>query len=392
MDRFFCEVEEKKFSKGPCFFEKGGMENAKTCLDCDYYRNHIASSQKHQAKGPPKAQEKGAPLEVAIITPRKLAEAYLSSKSFFHERIISDTLFQGKKGPDETLEWLAQRVYGDQSKYGPVTSLTSLKLPASTKKQIYTALANFTLAISIATRENVKSKIEGKSKKREDRKKLIGHLEKARNIASKHSDLIQIKQQVEEALDRLKTSTNIGQNYSQLSEIDYILSLFRSYALKKSLNRVHEIFKQKKEEINKSDTISPNMIYVSPPDVIETLPLPGRGTPQKPILTMEENVSMLRRLDECESRLTDPLSQELKKLNDSLSAMKNMKMKQSRPQELFLKAMLKVIYGLLSEEREMSVGEAKEHTANIANEYLRQRGFPRFANLDYDDVNHAIHY
>lgn len=45
MEKFLCEVNERKqFSKGPCLYEKGGIQDKKkTCLQCAYFQKIICA-------------------------------------------------------------------------------------------------------------------------------------------------------------------------------------------------------------------------------------------------------------------------------------------------------------------------------------------------------------
>jgi hypothetical protein len=49
---FFCEVEERKFSEGPCLFErKGTVPNNKTCLECPHYLAlHVKPDKRKKAR------------------------------------------------------------------------------------------------------------------------------------------------------------------------------------------------------------------------------------------------------------------------------------------------------------------------------------------------------
>ena len=41
MEKFYCKVELKRFSQGPCLYERDGMDTIETCRDCIYFNEKI---------------------------------------------------------------------------------------------------------------------------------------------------------------------------------------------------------------------------------------------------------------------------------------------------------------------------------------------------------------
>lgn len=383
MEKIWCEIQEKPILERDCLYNKGLTQtNSKTCLQCLYKENGVSRVSKVQ--NPPQGSPK---------TPKALANAYLNGKSIFQDSSFPNAILQktahnagletdeAKKFFDafldpfkqvartSTLQSLARSVYGDQSKYSVTQNLINLKLPPSIEKRIDTALADFTLALSMAKGEKIKNKISGK--KRFDIGKAILHLKRAReNVPDRQ------RGQVQEILNEITPLEDVTPRYSQMSEIDCALKLLRGRRCLMLLESIDKIFSSHKNKIFESERLD-----TKPGGPPYAIPIPGE---------MERNSAKLTFLTEAESKLRDLILQELEQLEDSLSAMDYMKMKQGQPGKQLIQATLIVIHRLLTEKGKNRVEKTKKHTAEIVKEYLIKRGFTEFANLKPKDVENAL--
>jgi hypothetical protein len=247
-------------------------------------------------------------------------------------RDLADAYLDGKSILNDTLfQGIAHEVYGRRDGKGDLSIRVSgkLRLRPSIKDQIHTALADFLLSIYVTSKEVVKNRIKEyhKSRRGEHRFKKILDT----SILSRKT-----KEGIKDDLSRLEQYGKGRHTYSPINEVDYFVRLLR----------------------------------------IEGYTMALAELPDKPI-PIEK------------MRVKDLISQERKKLNDLL--MLNTKFKEGRPAKMFFKTMQVVVYRILAEKGRMAKEEAKHLTAIIINEYLKEHGITHMANLDYKDIDNAIH-